>query len=121
MTPALSIRQPWAWLILHAGKDVENREWPTKLRGRILVHAGKGMTVDEYASAAMFAERCGVTKLPAIAELQRGGIVGAVELVDCVEASTSPWFVGRFGFVLRNPEVLPFRDLKGQLGFWGVA
>ena len=36
---ALSIRQPWAWLILHGGKDIENRTWATKLRGRVLIHA----------------------------------------------------------------------------------
>jgi hypothetical protein len=45
---ALSIRQPWAWLILHAGKDIENRDWPTKYRGPFLIHASKGMTRDEY-------------------------------------------------------------------------
>lgn len=39
---ALSIRQPWAWLIINGGKDIENRDWPTKFRSRILVHAGKG-------------------------------------------------------------------------------
>lgn len=33
---ALSIRQPWAWHILHSGKDIENRDWPTKFRGRVL-------------------------------------------------------------------------------------
>ena len=36
---AISIRQPWASLILKCGKDIENRSWPTKFRGRILVHA----------------------------------------------------------------------------------
>jgi hypothetical protein len=45
---ALSIRQPWAWLILNAGKDIENRDWPTHFRGRFLIHASKGMTHDEY-------------------------------------------------------------------------
>ena len=39
---ALSIRQPWAWLILRAGKDVENRDWSTKVRGRVLIHASVG-------------------------------------------------------------------------------
>lgn len=36
---ALSIRQPWAWLILHGGKDMENRSRRTHMRGRICVHA----------------------------------------------------------------------------------
>ena len=38
--PALSIRQPWAWAILHAGKDIENRSWRTAFRGEVLIHAG---------------------------------------------------------------------------------
>ena len=38
---ALSIRQPWCHHILHDGKDVENRDWPTKGRGWFLIHAGK--------------------------------------------------------------------------------
>ena len=46
--PALSIRQPWAWMILNAGKDIENRSWQTDYRGRFLIHAAKGMTQDEY-------------------------------------------------------------------------
>lgn len=41
MIPALSIRQPWAWLIVNNHKPVENRSWPTSFRGRFLVHAGK--------------------------------------------------------------------------------
>ena len=57
---ALSIRQPWASLILNAGKDIENRCWPTKVRGRILIHAAKGCTRDELEDALDFAEEaCG--------------------------------------------------------------
>ncbi len=48
---ALSIRQPWAWLILHGGKDIENRDWATRFRGRVLIHASKGMTRDEWGDA----------------------------------------------------------------------
>lgn len=124
---ALSIRQPWAWLILHGGKDIENRDWPTKRRGRVLVHAGKGMTQDEWLSAVQFAHwgepRLPQSKLQEGCEmdaLQRGGIVGSVEIVDCVERSESPWFVGRYGFVLRDPQVLPFTAWRGQLGFFDV-
>lgn len=120
---ALSIRQPWAWLILHAGKDIENRVWSTRLRGRILVHAAKGMTRDEYREALEFAHcHCGVpiAKLPKFEALERGGIVGAVDIADCVNQSESPWFVGTHGFVLQNPEVIPFHPVKGQLGFFNV-
>ena len=41
---ALSIRQPWAWLIVNSHKHIENCDWPTKFRGRFLIHASKGVT-----------------------------------------------------------------------------
>lgn len=128
---ALSIRMPWAWLILHAGKDIENRDWATKVRGRILLHAGKGMTRSEYEDGlatyqdALF-ERFGgglpegLPELPDFETLERGGIVGSVEIVDCVSQSTSPWFFGRYGFVLARPKVVPFIPYSGRLGFFDV-
>lgn len=119
---ALSIRQPWAWLILRAGKNIENREWPTSVRGRILIHASKGVTRDEYEDACdpLWASGGQTIELPPLEDLERGGIVGSVEIVDCVSHSDSPWFCGRFGFVLRDPIILPFRPYRGALGFFDV-
>lgn len=125
---ALSIRQPWAWLIVHGHKPVENRGWPTKVRGRVLVHAAKGMTRDEYEDVACWMadmQRRGCQEmqgivLPAFEDLQRGGIVGAVDIVDCVTDHPSRFFFGPHGFVLANPEALPFRPLRGMLGFFEV-
>lgn len=118
---ALSIRQPWATLILNAGKDIENRGWPTKVRGRILIHAAKGCTRFELEGALDFAEEaCGTRYTADLKTIARGGIVGSVEIVDCVTASSSPWFMGRFGFVLRDPHPLPFLPWKGQLRFFDV-
>ena len=37
---ALSVRAPWWWYIIHGYKDIENREWKTQFRGRVLIHAG---------------------------------------------------------------------------------
>ena len=119
---ALSIRQPWANLILKAGKDIENRNWPTRFRGRILIHAAKGCTRAELEDALDFAEdSCGTRYTVDLKTIHRGGIVGSVEIVDCVQSSASRWFVGDYGFVLRNPEILPFRPMNGQLGFFEVA
>lgn len=120
---ALSIRQPWAWLILHGGKDIENRNWPTKVRGRVLMHAAKGCTRAEYEDAGIFtilSDPRNVPAVPQLAQLQRGGIVGSVEIVDCVRTSDSRWFVGEYGFVLRDPRPLPFTPFKGSLGFFNV-
>lgn len=134
---ALSIRQPWAWLIVRpdltdpaereaafaAGtiKDIENRTWHTKFRGRFLVHASSGMTRQEYLDASEFARSCGVTTMPAFAELQRGGIIGSVELVDSADSSYSQWYMGEKAFVLRDAVPLPFAPLKGSLSFFEVA
>lgn len=134
-TVALSIRQPWASLILKCGKDIENRTWPTKFRGRILIHAAKGMTRGEYEDAIDFAvsairsdpKNAGATKTRTLRELgfafedlPRGGIIGSVDIVDCVQESESPWFMGTHGFVLRDPQPLPFQPFKGALGFFQV-
>jgi hypothetical protein len=122
---ALSIRQPWAWMILHGGKDIENRNWSTRVRGRVLIHAAKGMTQDEWSNAWYFSSGSGANVKAVETRLtrnniERGGIVGSVEIVDCVASSDSRWFMGRYGFVLRNPTPMPFVPYKGQLGFFQV-
>lgn len=119
---ALSVRQPWAYAILHLGKPVENRGWRRpnpglNFRGRVALHASAGMTRDEYESAAEFMASIGNTVPPA-AELARGGIVGSVEIVDVVRAYDSPWFFGPVGLVLRDPRPCPFMPAKGSLGFF---
>lgn len=118
---ALAVRQPFAWALLAGHKPVENREWPTSVRGRVLLHASKGCTKREYGDAAEWIYvACGVV-VPEIEELPRGCIVGAVTIVDCVEAHPSPWFVGPYGFVVEKPVALaePI-PCKGMLGFFRV-
>lgn len=124
---AISVRQPWAWLIVNGLKDIENRDWATRYRGAVLIHAGKGMTRDEYEDCL---DTCRVvsrvqpfpsgTILPAFSVLERGGIVGQATITDCVTGSPSPWFFGRYGFVLTGQRALPFRPYKGALGFFPV-
>lgn len=116
---ALAIKQPWAWLIIHGGKDIENRTWHTKHRGRFLVHASQGMTSNEFAEALLFCSDRGLP-MPDRDDMQRGGIIGSVELVDSVDHSDSPWYMGDKGFVLRDPRPLPFVPHKGQLQFFDV-
>ncbi len=118
---ALSIRQPWAHLFLYCGKDVENRSWPTKVRGRVLVHAFAGMVKREFDEAIDFADYgCDVPEddLPDRCDLLHGGIVGSVEIVDRVTRSDSRWFVGEYGFVLRDPRPITFRPCRGRIGFF---
>lgn len=117
---ALSIRQPWAWQIIYGGKDIENRTWHTKFRGRFLVHAAQGMTKRELAEANRFCMMRGLPIPMSLADLDRGGIIGSVELVDSVDTSGSDWYMGEKGFVLRDPKPLPFVQMKGRLGFFDM-
>lgn len=128
-TKALSIRQPWAWAIFYADpiKDIENRTWYAVNRGRldqpgrIAIHASKGMTQSEYNHAKSFMAAIGVVCPPA-SELQRGGIIGSVELVDCVRKHSSPWFFKwgnrPRGLVLANPEPCDLIPSTGALGLF---
>lgn len=119
---ALSVRQPWAWAIVCAGKDIENRSWQAISRGLghhgvIAVHAAKGMGRKEYEAARDFMAGIGVN-CPAPADLRRGGIIGCVEVVDVVSESDSPWFFGPRGLVLRNAELWTFIPAVGALGYF---
>lgn len=101
---ALSIKQPYPHHIFHDGKDVENRDWPTKGRGWFIIHAGKKDDEDR--------ELIREHKMPL------GGIVGAARIVDCVTDMDSRWFFGPHGFVLRDAFPIPLIPCKGQLGFF---
>ena len=118
---AISIKPHWAWLIVNGYKDIENRTWRTKHQGRVLVHAGvHKVTKAEYEE---FQERCRaarITKYPTIEGFKRGGIVGSVEIFDCVEKSRSWWFSGPYRFVLKNALVGRFKPMMGKLGIWEV-
>ena len=129
-TMAISIRQPWAWAILHLRKNVENRTWSTNFRGPVLIHAGKLFRPDEIRENML---RCiGLASLDVIQALeasftvehlkaQTGGIVGMVTIKDCVAESPSRWAEdGRFHWLLADAKPLPFFLCKGRLGLFPV-
>ncbi len=123
--PALSLRQPWAWLVVHGGKDIENRVWTTKLRGAFLIHASKGMTPSEWLAAKQFARGAGFSgELPrGDAQLQRGGIIGAARIkhVYAPGRPLSPWHMAdQYGFALANVTPLPFRAYSGRQRWFNV-
>lgn len=120
MLPCLSIRQPYAWLIVNGIKPVENRTWPTRFRGRILIHASANYPKGEYAEdRTTYSERFGI-QYPE-REAMVGGIVGSATIVDCVQDHPSEWWIGPWGFVLEKPRafdrLIPY---KGALGIFKV-
>ena len=116
----LTVKQPWASLIIHGGKDIENRQWWTGIRGRIGIHSSAKLEKAECEDALALLRSIGGkdASLPLVGR-DLGSIIGTVEVVDCVRRSNSPWFVGYYGFVLRNPIALPEPiKVRGQLGWW---
>lgn len=129
---AISIRQPWAWAILHGGKNVENRSiaaashMPVPVPRRMAVHASKTMTGREYSEAATMMAEIGV-RCPLPGDLPRGGIVGSVSVHKwawgtMAEIWENPWYTGPRGLVLSDPVPLaqPIPAV-GQLGFFWWA
>ncbi len=111
----LSIQQPWAWAIVQGLKPVENRTWPTKVRGWIGIHAGQKF---DRAGYEFIRREFPHVVLPPREEFARGGIVGRARLTDCVEDHDSPWFFGPYGFVMQDAEPLALMPCRGALGFF---
>ena len=120
---AITIKQPWASLIVSGLKDIENRTWKTSFRGRVLIHAGKSVSkngwremsqkqIDVAANTNMIGAK--------FDELPFGAILGSVEIVDCVQNHPSLWAEnGVWNWVLADPILFPEPiPAKGKLSFW---
>ena len=114
---ALSIRQPWAWLIVNGHKPVENRTWRTPHRGDTLIHAGL-----EFDQAGLLWVQQRFPELrPALPSLyELGGIVGRAQLINCTQQHPSRWFVGPWGFVMFDARPMPLVRMPGKLGIFDV-
>ncbi|PNP96432.1 hypothetical protein BFS16_00675 [Hoylesella timonensis] len=123
----LSVRQPWAALLVTGIKDVENRTRRTHFRGRILIHASAAKytgVLSDYLSIEQIAafERCYANMQREQREnsLSEGCIIGSVEIYDCVMNDSSIWAEDHvWNWKVRNP-VLFKKPIaaKGRLGFW---
>src|ERR1700741_461942 len=90
---ALSIRPPWAWAIIHAGKDVENRSRRCHYRGRFLGHASLDLTEEDFGRALQALAAAGEDAIiPRPDEFETGGFVGSVELVVVSEKFERAWY-----------------------------
>lgn len=119
----LTIKQPWADLIVAGIKDIENRTWKTAYRGRVLIHASKTpCSLGElvvYPLTAL-AKNVELGKY-APGQFTNGAIIGSVDIVDCVENHPSEWAEkGVYNWVLANPKRYdnPICNVKGMLGLW---
>lgn len=84
ITHALTVHQPWAWLILHGGKDVENRTWSPNtaaVRNGIAIHAGATNDPFGHELAAALGVTC-----PAPDHLEYRAILGVVDVAGISSA-----------------------------------
>ncbi len=119
----LSIRQPWAELILQGRKTIELRTWQTHFRGPLLIHAGGNVERDACAAYELDPDA-----------LVRGALVGTVEVVDMVtfdrdsfaamrdeHLDLGDWPGDVLGWRLANPQRLPEPvPMRGRLGLFDV-
>lgn len=125
---ALSINQPWAWLIVNGHKTVENRNWDTSYRGWFLIHAGKKIDHDAYELFEYGGEldHFDFINIPSPSVIETGGIVGKARLINTVHIrdknlvsrTDQPWFFGEYGFMLDSAEPCELKPCKGALGFF---
>lgn len=83
-TRALSLIQPWAWAVIHAGKDVENRVWWSTIRGPFWIASSATTTRRYYEQAREIIESVSGQKVPPMADLEYGAVIGRATIVDCI-------------------------------------
>ena len=117
---ALTIKEPWASLIVQGFKKYEFRSWKTNYRGKILIHAGLSREdVDRFKDYNL--------------DISSGEIIGEAYITDCIKVDDEydkelreidpivygNNHVGVYAFKLEN--ALKYEDkvkVKGKLGLW---
>lgn len=127
---ALAVKPLWAWLIVNGYKDVENRTWPTRTRGKVYIHASASMSWGEYRDAFSFIreiDKAAADAMPSHRDLIRdyaGGVIGSVDIVGLLPPPAgdpaNPWHIrNHYGFKLANARAFPAKvPAKGALSFF---
>lgn len=127
MNKAISIKQPYAILEAQGIKNIENRTWATKYRGRVYIHASAKPQCSFFIEALTKEQQDYLIKSKLIHTIERGlcsAIIGHVDIIDCVENHTSIWALpNHYHWVLANPVLFdePILDVKGKLSFWNCS
>lgn len=102
----ITVRQPWATAIIRAGKDVENRSWPTSYRGRLWIHAGR--IRDPVEIEGLDDEQL---------SRDAGHVLGHVTLIDVIRDSPSAWArPGQWHWILSDARPVRAFPRRGAIG-----
>lgn len=129
LTKALSLKQPYAWLIANGYLLVDDRTWGTQYRGTVLIHASKGL----YEAYYDYLKSNTDIPLPAKDKLEYGGVVGIANLVLCCHPGELPEGISRqqrahfggvhqeyFGFLFDQATPLALMPCRGKLGIFEI-
>lgn len=119
----LTIKEPWATLIIDGYKKYEFRSWKTNYRGKILIHAGMSLEKDMLKRFEEYDLKC-----------SKGEIIGEAELTDCIlvdkefndelikinpvvyaKSNHVQKYAWKLENVIKYPNPIP---IKGKLGLW---
>lgn len=142
---ALTVQQPWAWAIIHGGKDVENRTQAWTYRGPLAIHAGARISERGLRAVPSIAAGEQLVDPDLIREemhgaLVTGAVIGVVDLVDAhhyagsgpaaIDCCESWWAEEQYDehggktrldivhLVLENPRPVEPIPCRGALGLW---
>lgn len=126
---ALSLKQPFAWLIANGYLLVDDRSWGTSYRGPILIHASKGLYEEYYQYIKSHTD----IPIPDRDQLEYGGVVGMAKLVLCCKPGELPAGLSReqrshfggvhveyYGFLFSQARPLPLMPCAGKLGIFEI-
>ncbi|MDI1309496.1 MAG: hypothetical protein PSV17_08705 [Methylotenera sp.] len=129
ITKALSLKQPYAWLIANGYLLVDDRTWGTPYRGPVLIHASKGLYEVYYDYLKLHTD----IPLPAKDKLEYGGVVGIANLVLCCRPGAIPKSISHqqrnhfggihqeyFGFLFEQARPLALLPCRGKLGIFEI-
>lgn len=124
---ALSLKQPFAWLIANSYLLVDDRSWGTQYRGPILIHASKGLYEEYYRHIKLNTD----IPIPDKDKLEYGGVVGIAKLVFCGKPDELHAGLSReqrahfggvhpeyYGFLFAQATPLPLLPCAGKLGIF---
>ena len=131
---ALTIKQPWAYLIAAGHKDIENRTWRTNHRGRLYIHVSAKVADNSHRKALgctglLTSAQLMILPMEARKELVRcrfdtSAVIGHVDLMDCVKGHPSVWAEEDcWNWVLKDPFLFkePITGVKGRLSLWDIG
>ena len=133
----IAVRQPYANLLIRPTlldplkrkiaidrgyvKDVENRSRRSNYRGELFIHATKTHYQEDYEWCFQLAYKLGFAMSEIPNDYKLGGIVGSVQMIDCLPVHKSPFYIdGNFAYVMENPLPIKFTPIRGFVGIFKV-